>query len=501
VPLVACCLSALLIAASLPPIGLSWLSGVALLPLLRSVRKVSAVRAVLLGAVFGGATGLVLSHWLVHVVIDRFSAAPLAAVGLVLLVSATAAPATAIFALVARSVPLSSPLYAPTLGAAWACMELFLARAWPGLPWLVLGAPLIDSPLAPLASTVGVHGVSALAAASAAFLIQLRLFAWVPLCVGGAVAIAATAALLSLAPALRGPPTSLRISLVQPGLSMSARRHPSFQQIQLERLLALSPGRESADLVVWPESAFVQAWDTREHLRQRMQRHFQTSQPPLLAGGFSRRAGGLRTAIFYFAHAEKPRVVYEKRRIVPLAEEVPGWLPEVMRAPLGRLLPVQSLTRGRGPVGAIPFELSLCFEAAFSDRSTAPEAPLLINLANDGWYDDTAAAAHHMLLVRWRALEAGAPLVRAATTGISAFVAPNGRVIARIGVRKSGHLTRTLELQSRITLFERHGYAPLASGSLLLALWHVGCFLRRCSPRETMGKHAWTRAAWSRSGF
>jgi apolipoprotein N-acyltransferase len=112
-------------------------------------------------------------------------------------------------------------------------------------------------------------------------------------------------------------------------------------------------------------------------------------------------------------------------------------------------------------------EIAICYEAAFSDRPRDPRAGFLLNLVNDGWYDRTAAAEHLLLLSRWRAIEAGASLVRVATTGISAVVRPSGEVAASIPVRKRSVLVAEIPLQDSVTLFERVGYAPLLVGALV----------------------------------
>jgi apolipoprotein N-acyltransferase len=103
----------------------------------------------------------------------------------------------------------------------------------------------------------------------------------------------------------------------------------------------------------------------------------------------------------------------------------------------------------------------LCFESAFSGEAADPGAGILVNLVNDGWYDRSAAAEHLLLLSRWRAIEAGAPLLRAATTGISAIVRPDGSIAAALPVRECGALVDTVSLSPRITPFERVSYAPL----------------------------------------
>lgn len=94
----------------------------------------------------------------------------------------------------------------------------------------------------------------------------------------------------------------------------------------------------------------------------------------------------------------------------------------------------------------------ICFESTDADlcrrlvnlaRASYPEdgwgAPVLIvNPTNDGWFGNSnATREQHLQLARWRAIENGVPVVRAANTGVSCAIDSHGRVIAR-GVRGPG---------------------------------------------------------------
>ena len=102
----------------------------------------------------------------------------------------------------------------------------------------------------------------------------------------------------------------------------------------------------------------------------------------------------------------------------------------------------------------------ICYEGTFS--STAyPRAELLVNLVNDGWYDQTPAAEHHLLLSRWRSVETGAPLIRAAGTGISVVQDARSTIGARASVGERSTLTAEVQVAPNVTPFERWGYIPI----------------------------------------
>ena len=67
----------------------------------------------------------------------------------------------------------------------------------------------------------------------------------------------------------------------------------------------------------------------------------------------------------------------------------------------------------------------------------------------------------------FRAVEHRVPVVRAANTGVSAFIAPSGQIVRRMNLFQRGLLTETVPLRVGRTLFTRLGDWP---GLLALAL-------------------------------
>src|SRR5262249_7539566 len=73
----------------------------------------------------------------------------------------------------------------------------------------------------------------------------------------------------------------------------------------------------------------------------------------------------------------------------------------------------------------------ICFESVFPDitREMARSgASAFINIADDAWFGPTPIARQHLAHVVLRAVETGLPLLRATNAGISAYIAPDGRI-------------------------------------------------------------------------
>ena len=59
---------------------------------------------------------------------------------------------------------------------------------------------------------------------------------------------------------------------------------------------------------------------------------------------------------------------------------------------------------------------------------------VMINLSNDSWYGKSTEPMEHLALASFRSIEHRRSLVRSTNTGISAFVDPVGRIVARSGI-------------------------------------------------------------------
>jgi apolipoprotein N-acyltransferase len=118
---------------------------------------------------------------------------------------------------------------------------------------------------------------------------------------------------------------------------------------------------------------------------------------------------------------------------------------------------------------------SICYESIFSDFTrdglNAPDGggDVLLNLTNDVWFGDTAAADQHLMLQTMRAVEDRVWLVRATNTGISAFVAPTGQIVARTEINTSVVLYGEMSIpEIPLSFYRRHGNV------IPLCLWVLG---------------------------
>jgi apolipoprotein N-acyltransferase len=78
-------------------------------------------------------------------------------------------------------------------------------------------------------------------------------------------------------------------------------------------------------------------------------------------------------------------------------------------------------------------------------------------MTNDAWFGRTQGPLQHLAMYPFRAVEHRTAVVRAANTGVSAFIAPSGRIAERLGLYERGNLSARVPLRSRQTLYTRLG--------------------------------------------
>jgi apolipoprotein N-acyltransferase len=131
----------------------------------------------------------------------------------------------------------------------------------------------------------------------------------------------------------------------------------------------------------------------------------------------------------------------------------------------------------------------ICFESIFPELARAMTengATLLVNLTNDAWYGMSSAPFQHFSMAVFRAVENRRPVVRAANTGISAFILPNGKIVAQSGLFTEALLTKEIDLpDSGLTLYTRYGdffaiaLTLLSAVNILIACWYTRKQARR----------------------
>jgi apolipoprotein N-acyltransferase len=323
------------------------------------------------------------------------------------------------------------------IAAAYTLGELLRSEGTLGVPFSQLGVAMIDSPLRPLAAFVGGYGITfatALLGASLAWWLLDRgdarrartaIVAW--LAVGAFVALAWTCW-----PARHAAAPTRRVAAVQGGITQSLKMSASGLREGIARYTAMTRALAGAhvSLVLWPETVIPTDLLGQSDLRRSFALLADDLHAPLWVGAWGDDGRRYTNALYLFDPRTNPydvRATYAKEQLVPFAEWLPGpdWL---RRVPY--LDQVGAFTPGRNALDVIDGMTPLiCWESVFGDLAharLAQGATLLLIATDDAWFGTTEGPYEHAQAATLRAVESGRWVLRAAATGISGIVAPDG---------------------------------------------------------------------------
>jgi apolipoprotein N-acyltransferase len=162
---------------------------------------------------------------------------------------------------------------------------------------------------------------------------------------------------------------------------------------------------------------------------------------------------------------------YDKIHLVPFGEYVPGWaLPGLVHKitpEVGAFVPGSSYAVAKSPGGGIG--VFICYEAIIPQLArqlVANGADVLVNISNDAWYGDSAAAYQHLEMARLRAIENHRYLLRATNNGLTTLIDPYGRVLEEMPRYERLVMPAHFEFETRQTFYSAHGdvFAWLCAG-------------------------------------
>ena len=120
----------------------------------------------------------------------------------------------------------------------------------------------------------------------------------------------------------------------------------------------------------------------------------------------------------------------------------------------------------------------ICYESAEGNlvrKFSLAGSEVLFCITNDGWWGNTQGYKQHKSLSRLRAIENRRYVCRAANTGTSCFIAPNGDILQQSDYWERQSLKSTIYLQQGTTFYVRHGnYIYCLAGLTLVIAILVG---------------------------
>ena len=386
-------------------------------------------------------------------------------------------------------------------GLSWSALEMLLGTVFTGFPWMNLASALAPWPVAIQgASLVGAYGLSGVLTALAVALLLCSTYrSALFLAVGLAASISAFG-LYRLDALSGGPAPDYPVAIVQGNVDQAEKWDPAFQARTVEKYAKLTLQAVSHDnpkLVVWPETAMPFYLQDQTSFRAALEILTRDTGTDLIIGAPAYRVIDLATRNYVLLNRAwlmdetgRTNQFYDKEHLVPFGEYMPlkQWMPfDKLVQAAGNFVPGTD----NKPIMISGTELGvlICYEAIFPDlaqQQVERGASALINISNDAWFGDTSAPGQHLDLAAMRAVEQGRWLVRSTNTGISAFIDPAGRVVARTDQFVAETLSADIAPRKETTPFHR-AYDSIRNGIYLLTILGFAAILfgQRKRTKET----------------
>ena len=467
----------LVLTAAFPPFGIWPLAAAGPALLVLALRGQGVRGSLAVGAVFGLAFFFPLLTWVINLAWYAWVA--------------LAAAESVLFAVVALGQRLLLRLRAWPVAVAgwWVAAEAFRDRwPWGGFPW---GRLAMSQAGAPGARWVSVGGpplltfLVALTGTTLAWLIIDRrrwpaaafVAAAGATLAGAAIPVQTSSRLNSTVAAVQGDVPHARNL---PALLNDARVTQNHATATRKLAAQVRAGRRPAPaLVIWPENSTDLDPFTYSFIYQSIESAVHAIGRPILVGEIL--DGPVRNVGQLWLPDRGPGPEYVKRQLVPFGEYIPfrGLISHI--SSLTALQPV-NMTPGHRTVvfdvGKIKLGDVICYETGFDSlvgSEVAAGANLLSVQTNDATFEvdgQTGESLQQLAMARLRAIEFDRSVVVASTTGVSAIIAPDGRLIEQTGTWQQAELVARVPLLTSHTLAERVGSWPeyLITGLTVLAL-------------------------------
>lgn len=218
------------------------------------------------------------------------------------------------------------------------------------------------------------------------------------------------------------------------------------------------------DLVIWPETGVDLG--PRHGDPAEITRISREIGVPMAVGTLLYNPDGtVQNAMLRWTPGNGPVQRYAKQELVPFSEYIPFRPVARLFTPFvdyfGDMTP--GTTSDVFDLGPARVGFAICYEAAYdwvSNGAVRAGATLLSVPTNNAWFGRTDMSYQQLAMSRLRAVEHGRAVVVSATSGVSAFIQPDGTVTQQTQLFTRDLLVATVPLRSTTTLATRLGTIP-----------------------------------------
>lgn len=333
-------------------------------------------------------------------------------------------------------------------GALWVIGEWVLTLGVLAFPWTAVAVSFTGFlPYLQTASLFGKLFITFITAASCyalAYAVRKKIKLYAFLGIGIILLNTFVGTVLYLTPTQRGD--EFKVAAIQGNVLSNEKWDIENNGTIFERYISLTEeaAKSGAELIILPESAIPQRFVPDGAIHRELARITKQYSVTIVTG------------VHYYDHelAESYNAViavlpdgsgslsehYDKRHLVPFGEFIPfadtlsDIFPFVAELNLSRVTLVEGkeptvIETNHGSIGPL-----VCFDSIFpqfAKESVANGADFISIVTNDSWFNDSVGVYTHLRHAQLRAIENKRYVLRAANTGVSAFIDEHGNIITQ----------------------------------------------------------------------
>ncbi len=491
-------ISGVLFALAFPDSSVAWLAFVALVPLLVAlVRARGGWESFLLGWISQTIAWLIMAPWVVRVMSYYGGLPYVTGVLIFCAMSLVLGLYGGVFALAVWLIaPREGFLRWLLVPLAWAAVEFARTYLLTGFPWNLLAASIVDyAPLIQIVRAAGPYFLGCLILLPTiviSWLLTQRSLAVTKVITVGLVAIVifvwwGTGYVVERWRTTRDAgEQTFTAALLQPNITQQMRWNEAEVLAIYQQMMSMTyeAAGHGANIIIWPESTVPLPYASTPFFRDSIESVSRERGVDIILGSVAEDPSNpdriWNTAFLVSGGRTAGR--YDKIHLVPFGEYVPlrnmlFFAKKLVHA-VGDFQPGTNDYPLRGKAA---YGLAICYEVVFPQITRTQVrhgAGVLVTITNDAWYDGTSAPRQHLNQARLRAVEDDRDLLRAATTGISAFVDRTGRVVQEIPMGREGIVYAKFATRHTETPYVRFGdwFAWMA---LMVVIIAIGIRVRR----------------------
>ena len=238
------------------------------------------------------------------------------------------------------------------------------------------------------------------------------------------------------------------------GLDFNARAKQVFNNHVDETRKALAINQK-VDFIAWPENAV----DVDPFTNKDVYEELESFDKPLIIGAIVGKGENLlNTSILW---GDKTQDIYVKQHLTPFGEYIP------LRSLAKKISPLVNQVDDFSPgnqqkiftIGTAKVAPVICFELLDDEilAEAAKSSNLLVVQTNSATFGTSAESAQQLSITRIRAIEHSRNVVSVSTTGISAVIDFNGKVLSQTSMGTAEHVFADIGLIEQSSPRDRYG--------------------------------------------